>query len=49
MTRSKLRRRARAKIRQLGWRALLHDNPGLRVFKKVSFAKRLQILDKVRA
>ena len=46
MTRPELRRWTRGIIKKMGWRKLMHDNPGLRVFKKVSFAKRMDVLNR---
>ena len=47
MTRPELRRWTRGIIKKMGWRKLMHDNPGLRVFKRASFKTRLVMLDKV--
>ena len=47
MTRPELRRWTRNIIKKLGWRKLMKDNPGLKVFKRVSFKTRLSMLDKV--
>jgi len=49
MTRPERRRGQRAVIKSLRWRSLMKDNPRLRVFRRVSFAKRLAILERVRA
>lgn len=46
MTRPELRRWTRNIIKKMGWHKLMHDNPGLRVFKKVLFAKRMDILNR---
>lgn len=48
MTRPELRRWIRNIVKQLRWRAFMKDNPGLRTFRRASFAKRMQMLDKVR-
>ncbi len=44
MSRPERRRELREKVKYFNWRGFLRENKGMRVFRKVSFVKRMRLM-----